>query len=106
MRDSSNATALPSSKAFSTSPRFASNRRTCFSGRRCEARTEQDHGRLSRFPYSEKSAEVSIGRDYDSSVAPGTLENLRVISRLHPVVPHMRGVVSGLPQAHRDERRK
>ena len=60
---------------------------------------EEDHRRLPRFAQSEKSAEVSICRDYDPAVALGAIENPRVVGRLHPVVAHVRRVMSGVAQA-------
>ena len=60
--------------------------------------TEQDHRRLSRFPKSEKSAEVGISRDYDATFALGAIEDPSVVCRLHPVLAYVNGVMPGLAQ--------
>lgn len=63
---------------------------------------EEDHRRLLSFAQSEKSAEVGICRDYDPAFAPGSIENPRVVCRLHPVVAYMRSVMSRVAQAFGD----
>lgn len=66
---------------------------------------EQNDGVLRLAAQGEQSREIRVSRNQDPILAPGPFENFLVCRRGKSVVADMHGIVTGLSQARRDNRR-
>ncbi len=67
--------------------------------------SEEHDRRLALLSQREERAEIGIGRDDCTAFIPGTLENFLIGGGLPPVIPHMDGIMPGLSQSLRKDRR-